>query len=223
MGDSMSVQFPFPDKENSFPLLQNDPEFRKIPEDEVDSVFESAWETGVKAAEKLLAEYKPPVDFFEIAAHEQIKIISKAEDNVAANIRFYSEFYPKLKEIYLYDGSIRLWCAANGLSLTNGRMIILSHEFFHYLEHKELGWVSKSRQVYMMKIGGLEIGRTGIGALSEIAANAFAYTCFPYLSIDENTVVEYAQEETTKPKKKTTFWNRRVNELNEIYNQFFKF
>lgn len=219
----MSVQFPFPDKENSFPLLQNDPEFRKIPADEVDSVFEHAWEIGVQAAEKLLAAYKPPVDFFEIAAHEQIKIISKTEDNVAANIRFYSEFYPKLKEIYLYDGSIRLWCAANGLSLTNGRMIILSHEFFHYLEHKELGWVSKSRQVYMLKIGSLEIGKTGIAALSEIAANAFAYTCFPYLRIDESAGVEYAEEEKAKPKKKTTFWNRRVNELNEIYNQFFKF
>lgn len=223
----MNVIFPFPDEENSRPLLKQDPEYRKIPSEKVEGVFRRAWQTGVDAAERLLAEESCPVDFFAIAKKNGIQIISKSEDNVAANTRYYSEFYPKEKKIYLYNGSIRLWCAANGLSLDNGRMLILSHEFFHYLEATELGWTSKQYEVPMLRIGGLTLGKTGCPSLSEIAANAFAFTCFSSLLIGEDT--EPIPEEELEPTgskgqgKKITFWNRRREELREVYHQFFKF
>lgn len=221
----MDIVFPFPNKENSRPLLEQDPEYKKIPPQEVEAVFERAWQTGVAAAEKLLESEPAPVDFFQIARENGITVISESKDNVAGNTRYYSEFYPKEKKIYMYNGSIRLWCAANRLSLENGRMLILSHEFFHFLESEELGWTSKQHEVYMIKIGNVTIGKTGCPSLSEIAANAFAFTCFPYLRIDERAeiVQEAPKTEDTGPKKKITFWNRRREELREVYNQFFKF
>ncbi len=223
----MDVKFPFPDEETSRPLLEQDPEYGKIPPDEVENVFRRAWQTGVDAAEQLLEqETERPLDFFAISRKNSIQIISSEKDNVAANTRYYSEFYPKDKKIYLYNDSIRLWCAANGLSLANGRMLILSHEFFHFLESTTLGWTSKQYEVPMARIGGLTLGKTGCPSLSEIAANAFAFTCFPHLLIDE--AAEIIPEEVLKPadsgepKKKITFWNQRREELREVYNQFFK-
>lgn len=223
----MSVQFPFPDRENSFPLLEKDPEYGKIPVGQVERVFDRAWNTGVDAANALLASEKAPIDFFALAEARQLNITSKPEDNVAGGVRYYSEFYPKTREIILYNGSVRRWCVANHVSMANGRMLILSHEYFHFLESTSLGWTSKQYEAYMIKIGSRCFGRTGTAALSEIAANAFAYTCFPYLSVNPDEEAEQADEalgaESAGAKKKITFWNRRREELREVYNQFFKF
>ena len=222
---NMDIVFPFPDRENSMELLKRDPVYKKIAAGEVQRVFDHAWETGVSAAETFLMTHCVPLDFFTIAADNGITVVNSSKDNVAAQTRFYSEFYPKEKKIYMYDGSIRLWCAANGLSLENGRMLIMSHEYFHYLEHTALGWTSKQHQVPMIQIGSLAIGRTGCMSLSEIAANAFAETCFPYLKVEENTPIIYTEDTTAnnKPGKKITFWNRRREEIREVYHQFFEF
>lgn len=220
----MNIVFPFPDRENSFPLLQQDHEYKKLDSQQVDEVFDMAWQTGVDAAAALMEKEELPLDFFRIAANEGIRIMQKAEDNVAGGLRFYSEFYPKTKEIFLYNGSIRLWCAANELSMENGKMLILAHEYFHYLESTVLGWTSKKHQVHMLRLGGKELGKTGISSLSEIGANAFAYTCFEHMRLDGEAIVEIEETaEEEKPKKKITFWNRRKEELHEIYDQFFKF
>ena len=41
--------------------------------------------------------------------------------------------------------------------------------------------VSRRYQVPILKIGAWELGKTGIPALSEIGANAFAKTCWDYM------------------------------------------
>ena len=181
----MDVLFPFPDEENSRLILEGDPEYGKIPEEDREKVFRMAWDAGVSAARDFLRRHEPPLDFFSIVRKEGIRITESGEDNVSAGVRYYSEFYPKLKQICLYNGSIRLWCAANGLSMTNGRMLILAHEYFHYLEHAELGWTSERYQVPAIRIGRWSFGKVGCPSLSEIAANAFAFTCFPGILMDE--------------------------------------
>jgi hypothetical protein len=59
--------------------------------------------------------------------------------------------------------------------------LILSHEFFHFLECTGLGLTSRMYQVPMIVIGPLKIGRTGIRALSEIGAHGFARTYYDLL------------------------------------------
>jgi len=192
----MSIEFPFPTKEYSFKLLEEDLQFKKIPPEDVDGVFEKAWQCGVDAANGLIAEYGGKLNFFSIAEEYGLGIVEKDEDNVSAKIRFYSEFYPKQKKIMMYNGSIKLWCEANNLTFHNGKMLILAHEFYHFLEFLKLGWTSRIYPVYMLKLGRFTVGSTGIPALSEIGANAFAYTCFPFLEMEEQPEYNLEEDET---------------------------
>ena len=192
----MSIEFPFPTKEYSFKLLEEDLQFKKIPPEDVDGVFEKAWQCGIDAANSLIAEYGGKLNFFSIAKEYGLSLVEKDEDNVSAKIRFYSEFYPKQKKIMMYNGSIKLWCEANNLTFYNGKMLILAHEFYHFLEFLKLGWTSRIYPVYMLKIGKFAIGSTGIPALSEIGANAFAYTCFPFLEMEEQPEYNLEEDET---------------------------
>ena len=52
--------------------------------------------------------------------------------------------------------------------------LILSHEYYHYLEMNEIGLASRDYLVPMVQIGPLKLGKTGIRALSEVGAHAFA-------------------------------------------------
>ncbi len=54
--------------------------------------------------------------------------------------------------------------------------LILSHEYYHFLEWNKLGLTSRDYQVPMVSIGPLHLGKTGIRALSEIGAHGFAHT-----------------------------------------------
>ena len=94
------------------------------------------------------------------------------------NIRYFCEYFSEKNQIIIYSKGIDLWASSNGLEHAQARNIILAHEFFHHLEAKQLGWISKRCLVPMLKIGSLTLGKTGIAALSEVAANAFANTYY---------------------------------------------
>ena len=169
-------KFPFPDKESSMGILKNDPCYGKIPADRVADVFEDAWATGLKEAHKFIFEYCQDSDFnmVDILKRLGFEIIHQDIDYVMGNIRYFCEYFPEKNQIYIYNKGIDLWAASNGLEPEQSKNIILAHEFFHYLEAKRLGWISKRCLVPMLKIGKLTFGKTGIAALSEVAANAFA-------------------------------------------------
>ncbi len=76
----------------------------------------------------------------------------------------------------LYLKSIELWAKENSLDLRSAENLILSHEFYHFLEWTKLGLTSRLYQVPMIQLGKLKFGHTGIRALSEIGAHAFAGT-----------------------------------------------
>lgn len=169
-------KFPFPDKESSRNILRNDPCYRKIPEDRVESVFEDAWTTGTEEARKFISEYCPDSDFdmTQILRKLGFEIIRQDIDYVMGNIRYFCEYFPEKDQIHIYSKGIELWSKSNDLEPEQSCNIILAHEFFHYLEAKRLGWISKRCLVPMVKIGNFTLGKTGIAALSEVAANAFA-------------------------------------------------
>lgn len=168
--------FPFPGKENSLEILKRDACYGKIPSEQVGDVFEDAWQTGVEEARKFISRFcrNAAFDMPRILEGLGFRIIRQDTDYVMGNIRYFCEYFPEKKQIRIYSRSIGLWAGANGLNQERAESIILAHEFFHYLESRELGWMSKRCLVPMLKIGRAEIGKTGIAALSEVAANAFA-------------------------------------------------
>jgi hypothetical protein len=92
------------------------------------------------------------------------------------NMRYFSDYLSGRRQIRLYSRSIALWAEQNQLDEPSARNLILSHEYYHFLECTSLGLTSRLYQVPMFVIGPLKIGRTGIRALSEIGAHAFART-----------------------------------------------
>lgn len=168
--------FPFPGKESSLEILKKDACYGKIPPERVGDVFEDAWQTGVEEARKFVSSFcrDTAFDMPRILEGLGFRIIRQNTDYVMGNIRYFCEYFPEKKQIQIYSRGIGLWAVANGLGQEQAENIILAHEFFHYLESKELGWMSKRCLVPMLKIGRAKIGKTGIAALSEVAANAFA-------------------------------------------------
>lgn len=169
-------KFPFPDKESSMLILKNDPCYGKIPEEQIVDVFEDAWMTGVEEGRKFISAYCLDAEFDMIKILQKLgfEIIQQDIDYVMGNIRYFCEYFPEKDKIHIYNKGIDLWAASNNLEPEQSKNIILAHEFFHYLEAKRLGWISKRCLVPMLKIGKLTFGKTGIAALSEVAANAFA-------------------------------------------------
>ena len=88
--------------------------------------------------------------------------------------RYFSDYISGQKRINLYSGSIQKWAEQNGLDYDVAVNLILSHEYYHYLEMNEIGLASRDYLVPMLVMGPVKIGKTGIRALSEVGAHAFA-------------------------------------------------
>ena len=183
------ARFPFPCKEEAILKLRQDYAFGKIPPDSIDAIIDDAWTTGETAAEEFLKEhnYDTNIDFISILREEGFVIHSVDEDFVYGNVRFFADVLPKGRKITIYTKSVKLWAEQNFFSFLQAQNIILMHEFFHYLEFSRYGYTSKHFSVPMLKLFGLEIGSTGIAALSEIAADAFANVVFNY--VDNNRIM----------------------------------
>lgn len=170
MGDD---RFPFPDRDSSLLIFQRDPCYYKVPADQAEAVFDDAWSTGVRQAKIFTGQYET-LDMVEILERLGFSIHTEDTDYVMGNVRYFCEYLSNKNIVRLYRGSISLWAQKNGFDYEQARNIILAHEYFHYLEAKCVGWVSKRCVVPMLKIGSFRIGKTGVPALSEVAANAFA-------------------------------------------------
>lgn len=170
----MSRQFPFPNREESHVVLEHDPCFSKIPSEEVEGVFERAWNTGVAEAETFLKEHQQLKLMDDVLTEEGFEIITEDVDFVIGTQRYFCEYMPKDKKIMVYKKSMELWAQQQELSYEEAKNVILAHEYFHYLENTKLGWVSRQYMVPMLIIGKRTFGQTGVPALSEVAANAFA-------------------------------------------------
>lgn len=167
--------FPFPDKDACATIYKKDPCYPKIPECDRKTVFENAWETGIREAKCFLDEIGPEgLSMYSVLVRQGYSVRAEDTDYVMGMTRYFCELYPADNSVVIYRKSVQLWADEQGLSYGLAKNIILAHEYFHHLEVRKIGWVSRQYLVPMLKIGRLSIGKTGIAALSEVAANAFA-------------------------------------------------
>ena len=174
-------RFPFPTRELARKELLWDRSVARIPEEDKERVIDLAWSKGESAAHMVFEESNGQSDFFQICKDAGLTIIKKDIDCVYGNQRYFSDYVSGKKEITLYEQSCALWAEQNQLELHEAQNLILMHEFFHVLETTRLGLTSKEYTVPLFTIGPFKLGRTGIHALSEIAAHAFTNTYYGLL------------------------------------------
>lgn len=170
--------FPFPDKIMSREELQRDLLYRKIPEGDTEAISDRAWETGVNAAKEIVKKYGCDKQMEDIAKAAGLTVERINIDNVAGNVRYFSEYYSGRNKIVLYMDSISKWAKTNRLPIKEAEELILSHEYFHFLECTKLGLTSRQYTVPTLKIGTVVLGKSGIRALSEIGAHGFSRTFY---------------------------------------------
>lgn len=170
-------RYPFPRKEEAIHTLERDVCFRKIPQEEIPHLIDIAWSTGVSAAVRFLEKRnRKELDFERIFREAGVSVRVEDRDYVSGRMRYFADLQPKAKRATVYRRSVALWAEKNGFSYAEAKNLILMHEYFHYLEHTELGFVSSRFHVAMIRLFGRGIGKTGIASLSEIAADGFANT-----------------------------------------------
>lgn len=181
----MSPYFPFPNKKLASKELERDLLFDKIPVSDRQLVVDDAWEVGVTAARNIFRDYGKTIDIYDIAEEHNLKIVRKDIEKIIGRLRYYSEYLTKDKTIILYMGSINKWATYNHLQPDDAEELILSHEFFHHLEHTSIGEISQNYKVPTLKIGKRVLISSGIKALSEIGSHGFAYTYWTELHNDK--------------------------------------
>ena len=178
---------PFPGRELAERELSYDPCYGKIPPEDRLVIVDAAWKKGEAAAGEVFREYQGERDFFKIAEKSGLRVCLQDVDYVVGKQRYFSDYLSGKNEINLYLKSIALWAEQNDMSPRQAQNVILSHEYFHFLECTRIGLTSRDYQVPMLTIGRWKIGATGIRALSEIGAHAFARTYYEFIVQEENT------------------------------------
>ncbi len=171
-----AASLPFPSKDLAYKELTYDLCYAKIPEMDREYIVEAAWQKGENAAKEAFEAYNGSMDFVAIAKQNGLTIEKKDIDYVVGDRRYFSDYISGKKLLILYLRSIALWAKNLSLDLDTAINIIISHEFFHFLEWTSLGLTSRDYTVPMLSIGKLKLGKTGIRALSEIGAHGFAHT-----------------------------------------------
>lgn len=161
-------------------ILKRDPCYGKIPPDRIQPAFDTAWSIGEREAKRFLSGCPNAGDapMVELLKRWGFSVKTYDEDYIMGNTRYFCEYLSGTNEVKIYQKSIQVWAEHNGLSYEKSLDLILAHEYFHYLEWHEIGLTSKCCLVPMLKLGPLSLGKTGISALSEIGANAFANYCY---------------------------------------------
>lgn len=176
---------PFPTRELAQKELTYDFCYGKIPEKDRARIVDNAWQKGANAALDTWKKHKGERDFFIISSRSGLVCTRVNADYVINNRRYFSDYVSGQNKITLYTQSIALWAKQNALSQPQAENLILSHEYYHFLEWTALGLTSQDYLVPMLQIGSFKIGKTGIRALSEIGAHAFARTYYELIGQEE--------------------------------------
>jgi len=162
-------------------MLPEDAVYGKIPADLRRPSVEQAAEYGRRAARDLRARLGAADP---AALGEQLGVRVEWSDGpyVFGKIVQTSTYAQRLRTITIYSGSVEemnRFLAAEGLvpvlGISDVGPVYLAHELFHHLEEDSLGRAANLVRVTTLKLGPL-VRRSGIGQLSEIAADAFAQT-----------------------------------------------
>lgn len=173
------INYPFPDRILARQELARDRMCHKIPPALRPQLCDEAWRTGCEAAGRALGALGPGPGLVErLLAASGLRVEQQDRDQVAAGQRIFAEYSSREHTVCLYTRSIGRYAAENGLAPAETRALILAHEYFHFLESTSLGQVSGRYTVPCIQIGPFRFGRSGVQALSEIAAHGFARTCW---------------------------------------------
>ena len=175
MANMPGFTYPFPTKELAYQELTYDYCYNKIKEEDKERIVDEAWKKGEETAKEVFAKFHGSYDFRKICTESGLQLNDKDTDYVVGNQRYFSDYVSGTNQINLYLKSIEKWAEENQLSMNDAINLILSHEYFHFMEMNVIGQLSKSYEVPMLVIGKFKLGKTGIHALSEIGAHGFAH------------------------------------------------
>ncbi len=159
-------------------MLQEDPVYRKIPDAlRCEAVARAAafGQQASRAATERCGISDPAVLADKVGA----TVVYSQDPHVFGKVVRTSTYTARTKTITLFAGAIeemdRILAGAVGEALGVHAVgpVYLAHELFHHLEESELGRAADRLQVTTLKLGPLVL-RSGIGQMSEIAADAFA-------------------------------------------------
>ncbi|HTG07434.1 MAG TPA: hypothetical protein VK635_25740 [Bradyrhizobium sp.] len=135
---------------------------------------------GAATAEALRARF-PELAPHEIAAELNVPVAETDADPLVGSLWRFAEYQGRPARILLYsrglaplDGVIAGRLAARLLGPATPREVFIAHELFHHIEATRSETpIARRYQPSLFRIGGWR-WRTGIAALAEIAAGAFA-------------------------------------------------
>ena len=135
---------------------------------------------GAATAEALRARF-PDLAPHEIAAELNVPVAETDDDPLVGSLWRFAEYQERPARILLYsrglaplDGVIAGRLAARLLGPATPREVFIAHELFHHVEATRSDTpIARRYQPTLFRIGGWH-WRTGITALAEIAAGAFA-------------------------------------------------
>jgi hypothetical protein len=160
-------------------MLPEDPVYGKIPAEQRRPAVEQAAAFGQRAARDLRARLGT-ADPAALAERLGVRMEWSEAPYVFGKIVQTSTYTQRLRTVTIYAGSVaemNRFLATEDLGpilgLADVGPVYLAHELFHHLEEDSLGRAANLVRVTTLKLGPL-VRRSGIGQLSEIAADAFA-------------------------------------------------
>lgn len=169
------IRLPFPDYNLSKDEVLKSNLSKKTTEQSALKYFDQSWECGKYQAEQLISN-GTVANFEEEFISLNYSIYEYNIDNKVGNIRYYADIFPKNKIIKLYSLSIKKWSDQFYLNYERSKNLVLAHEFFHYIEHSSIGFLSEMTNIPYIKIGNYKIGRLKFNILSEVGAYSFVNT-----------------------------------------------
>ena len=163
-------------------MLQADPHARRLDRAEQFAAVREALADGAAAA-KSLTERFPDLAPPEIAHQLGVPIEATDDDPMVGSLWRFAEYRRRPARILLYNRGLALLdrvvagsLAVQLLGQATPQDVFIAHELFHHLEatRSEMP-IARRHQPTLFRIGGWH-WRTGLAALSEIAAGAFAQT-----------------------------------------------
>ncbi|MHC5247034.1 hypothetical protein [Enterococcus sp. LJL90] len=159
----------FSDEFLAFLELEQDMLFQKIPKDRIMPYIKKSLETGNSYAQQ------QSKDIVELYKENKITLKEEQHDGVFFKVQMRAQFETDKKGnnvVYLYKASIQELAQSNNLTYNQMKKIILTHEFFHFIESKNGEVFEELPSVETARLLGIS-RKAKIRRTSEIAANAF--------------------------------------------------
>jgi len=161
-------------------MLEADVHARRLDRATQLAAVRDALADGAATAEALRARF-PDLAPHEIAAELDVPVAETDADPLVGPLWRFAEYQGRPARILLYsrglaplDGVIAGRLAARLLGPATPREVFIAHELFHHMEATRSDTpIARRYQPTLFRIGGWH-WRTGVAALAEIAAGAFA-------------------------------------------------